>query len=89
MKPMTEPPPPPSPHQSPVISPQRKELRKRMLILIGSVTVLHAVIIGIYYALDIAARPVKTQQTFIAVWVVLTLAVVTTQMKTIRKLRRR
>jgi hypothetical protein len=59
-----------------------------MMILLGSVAALHAVVIAIYSALHIAERPVKTQQTFIAVWVVLTLAVVTTQMKGIRKLRR-
>ena len=70
------------------MSPQRKELRRRMLILLGSVAVLHSAVIAVYYALHVADRTVKTQQTFIAVWVVLTLAVVVTQMKTIRKLRR-
>lgn len=70
------------------MSPQRKELRRRMLILIGSVVVVHSAVIGVYYALHVAERPVKTQQTFIAVWVVLMLAVVTPQMKNIRKLRR-
>lgn len=70
------------------ISEQRQELRKRMLVLIASVAVTHGVIIGIYYWLHIADRPVKTQQTFVAVWVVVTLAVVTMQMKGIRKLRR-
>ena len=64
------------------------ELRKRTLILVGSIVVLDAAIIGIYYALHVPERPMKTQQTFIAVWVVLTLLVVTTQMKSIRKLRR-
>ena len=59
-----------------------------MIILFGSVAVLHSAVIAVYYALHVADRPVKTQQTFIAVWVVLTLAVVVTQMKTIRKLRR-
>lgn len=69
-------------------SPQRKEIQKRMMWLVGSVAVLHGVVIAIYYALHIAERPTKTQQTFIAVWVVLTVLVVATQMKTIRKLRR-
>ena len=78
----------PPPTSPPQMSPQRKELRKRMMILTGSVAVLHGSVIAIYYALHIADRPVKTQQTFIAVWVVLTLAVITTQMRVIRKLRR-
>lgn len=64
------------------------EMRRLMLILIGSVVVLDAIVIGIYYALHIPDKPTKTQQTFVAVWVVLTLLVVTTQMKKIRKLRR-
>jgi hypothetical protein len=72
----------------PSMSPQRKEMRKRMTILMGSVALVHGIVITVYYALHVAERPVKTQQTFIAVWVVLTLAVITPQMKTIRKLRR-
>ena len=69
-------------------SPQRQEQRKRTLWLVGSVALLHGVIIGIYYLLHVDARPDKTQQTFIAVWVVLTLAVILPQMKKIRALRR-
>ena len=64
------------------------ELRKRTLVLIASVVVLDAVVIGIYYAFHIPERPIKTQETFVAVWVVLTLLVVVTQMKEIRKFRR-
>ena len=59
-----------------------------MMWLIGSIAVLHGVMIAIYYGLHIGERPMRTQQTFVAVWVVLTLLVVTTQIKTIRKLRR-
>ena len=73
---------------NPMTSPNSKELRKRLMILVASVVVMDAVIIGIYYAARIAERPIKTQQTFVAVWVVLTMLVLVTQMKTIRKLRR-
>ncbi|HEY4307376.1 MAG TPA: hypothetical protein VGM82_23085 [Gemmatimonadaceae bacterium] len=72
----------------PPMSPQKKELRRRMLVLMGTVLAVHSAVIGIYYLLHIADRPTKMQQTFIAVWVVLMLAVVTPQMKGIRKLRR-
>jgi hypothetical protein len=68
--------------------PVPSELRKRTLILIASVVALDAVVIGIYYALHIADRPITMQETFVAVWVVLTLLVVATQMKEIRKFRR-
>jgi putative Mn2+ efflux pump MntP len=71
-------------HDMPVPS----ELRRRTLILVASVVALDAVVIGIYYALHIQQRPIKTQETFVAVWVVLTLLVVVTQMKEIRKFRR-
>jgi hypothetical protein len=64
------------------------EMRRLTLILIGSIVVLDAAVIGIYYGFHIPDRPMKVQQSFIAVWVVLTLLVVTTQMKKIRKLRR-
>ncbi len=69
-------------------SPERQELRKRMLWLIATVVAVHGAMIGIYYALHIQLRPDKTQQTFIAVWVVLTLAVILPQMKRIRAMRR-
>lgn len=64
-----------------------REQRRLTLILVGSVVVLDVVVIGIYKALHVAERPMKTQETFIAVWVVLTLLVVTVLMKKIRKLR--
>jgi hypothetical protein len=70
-------------------SPNRKELKRLLLILVATVVVLDAAIIGLYYAAHIQDRPVKTQQTFVAVWVVLTLIVVTTMMKRIRQARRR
>ncbi len=73
---------------SPASSPAREAIRKRMLWLIGSVVLVHGVMIGIYYGLHIAERSMKTQQTYIAVWVVITLAVVVPQMKEIRKYRR-
>jgi len=64
------------------------ELRRRTLILVASIVGLDVVVIAIYYALHIRERPLKTQETFVAVWVVLTLLVVVTQMKEIRKFRR-
>ena len=70
-------------------SPQRKEQQRRMMWLIGSVALLHGVVIAIYYALHIALRPMKTQQTFIAAWVVIMLIVVLPQMKAIRGMRKR
>ena len=50
---------------------------------------LDAVFIGAYYALHIPDRAVRTQQTYVAVWVVCTLIIVTTLMKRIRQARRR
>jgi hypothetical protein len=68
--------------------PDRKELKRLLLTLVTSVVVLDAAVIGLYYAAHIQDRPVKTQQTYVAVWVVLTLIVVTTMMKKIRRARR-
>ena len=58
--------------------PQLQLIRKYLLRLV----------IGLYYALHIAERPERTQQTFVAVWVVLTLLIVSTLMKKIRQARR-
>jgi hypothetical protein len=70
-------------------SPLRRELKAHLLKLVVGVAVLDAVAIGLYYGLHIADRPVNTQEVFIAVWVVLTLVIVTTMMKRIRQARRR
>ena len=65
-----------------------RELKGYLLKLVVGVVVLDAVAIGLYYGLHIADRPVNTQEIFIAVWVVLTLIIVTTMMKRIRQARR-
>jgi len=64
-------------------------LKRLFLILVAAVVVLDAIMIGGYYALHVGLRTMKTQQTYVAVWVVLTLVVVTTMMKRIRAARRR
>jgi multidrug resistance efflux pump len=64
-------------------------LKRLFLILVAAVVVLDAIMIGGYYALHVGMRTMKTQQTYVAVWVVLTLVVVTTMMKRIRAARRR
>jgi lysylphosphatidylglycerol synthetase-like protein (DUF2156 family) len=69
-------------------APVTPEHRKLLMQLVVSVVVLDATIIGLYYAFHIADRAVKTQQTFVATWVVLTLIVVTTMLKRIRVARR-
>lgn len=66
-----------------------RELKGYLLKLVVGVAVLDAVAIGLYYGLHIADRPVNTQEVFIAVWVVLTLIIVTTMLKRIREARRR
>lgn len=73
----------------PMASPVAAELRRLLLILVVTIVVLDGLIIGAYYALHVNLRSVKTQETFVAVWVVLTLLVVATLMKKIRQARRR
>ena len=68
--------------------PNRREIKRLLLTLVGAVVVLDAVVIGLYYAVHVQDRPVKQQQVFVAVWVVLTLIVVTTMMRKIRVARR-
>ena len=64
-----------------------QEVRKYLLILVVAVVALDAVVLGIYHGMHIAERPEKTQETFVAVWVVLTLLVVATIMKKLRRAR--
>lgn len=65
------------------------QMKKLLLTLVVSVVVLDAAMIGIYYAFHVRDRLPRTQQTFVAVWVVLTLIVVSTIMKRIRQARGR
>ena len=67
----------------------RQEQKKTLLTLVASVVTLDAIMIGAYFALHVGGRAMKTQQTYVAVWVVLTLIIVTTMMKRIRAARRR
>ena len=67
----------------------RAQQKKNLIALVLMVTVLDGVMIGLYYAFHVADGSVKAQQTFVAIWVVLTLIVVTTMVKRIRLARRR
>jgi heme/copper-type cytochrome/quinol oxidase subunit 4 len=64
-----------------------QEVRKYLLVLVVAVVALDAVVLGIYYGMHIADRPEKTQETFVAVWVVVTLIIVATIMKKLRRSR--
>lgn len=68
--------------------PQRELMRKHLLRLVIAVVALDAAVIGAYYGFHIADRAERTQQMFVALWVLVTLLVVTTQMKKIRQARR-
>ena len=67
--------------------PVTREVKKYLIQLIVGVVVLDAIMVGAYYRLSVPLRPERTQQSFVAVWVVLTLLVVATRMKKIRQAR--
>ncbi|MEO6877023.1 MAG: hypothetical protein ABI205_00990 [Gemmatimonadaceae bacterium] len=79
------------PAQRPVGQPQpaTSEMKKSLLIMVGGVVVLDVIAIAIYQFAHISERLATTQETFVAVWVVATLVVVTTMMRRIRQARRR
>jgi hypothetical protein len=67
--------------------PITRDVKKHLIQLVVGVVVLDAIMMGVYYGFSIRLRTERTQQTFVAVWVGLTLIVVTTLMKKIRKAR--
>lgn len=67
--------------------PVSREIKKYLTQLVVGVVALDAIMIGMYYGLSMRLRPERTQQIFVAVWVVVTLIVVTTLMKKIRRAR--
>jgi hypothetical protein len=67
--------------------PVTRDVKKYLLQLIVGVVVLDAIMIGLYYGLSVRLRPERTQQIFVAVWLVVTLIVVATLMKKIRRAR--
>jgi membrane protein YdbS with pleckstrin-like domain len=69
--------------------PTPREQKKTLLTLVIMVAVVHALAITIYRVFHIPDRPVKTQQVFVGVWVMVTLIVITPMMKRIRRGRRR
>jgi nitric oxide reductase large subunit len=78
----------PNPSAPPLESANRRVMKRLLLTLVGAIVVLDAAVIGLYYAMGIQARPIKQQQIFVAVWVVLTLIVVTTMLRKLRVARR-
>ena len=68
--------------------PATREVKKYLIQLVVAVAVLDAIMIGLYYGMSVRLKPERTQQTFVAVWVVVTLIVVTTLMKKIRQARK-
>jgi len=79
----------PGEHPERARRPLSRALKRYLLTLVGGVVVLDAVVIGIYYQFHVSDRPLKTQQTFVAVWIAATLVFVTTMMARIRLARRR
>ena len=71
----------------PMPGPVTRDVKRYLLQLIVGVVVLDAIMIGLYYGLSLRLRSEGTQQAFVAVWVVVTLILVTTLMKKIRKAR--
>ncbi len=67
--------------------PVTREVKKYLIQLIVGVVVLDAIMLGLYYGFSVSLRPERTQQSFVAVWVVLTLIVVATRMRKIRQAR--
>jgi hypothetical protein len=80
---------PPAEQPRRVPSPVARELKRHLLTFVGLVVALDAAAIVLYYGFRVRDRPVKTQQTFVAAWLVATLIVVMTMMKRIRQTRRR
>jgi hypothetical protein len=68
---------------------KRAQQKKNLIALVVMIAVLDGAMIGVYYAFHVPDLTIKGQQTFVAIWVVLTLIVVTTMVKRIRLARRR
>ena len=66
----------------------RQLMKKYLLRLVIAVVLLDSAAIAVHNAFRIGERPERTQQSFVAVWVVVTLLIVATLMKKIRQARR-
>ena len=63
--------------------------RRRFLELLVGVAIVHAVAIGLYYALDIPRTPAQTQRLFAWVWMGLTVGVVLIGVQRLKRARTR
>jgi hypothetical protein len=64
-----------------------QESRKLLITMIVLIVVLDTLVITVYYALGIPARPTQVQTVFVGGWILATLAIVVVYMKRIRQLR--
>jgi hypothetical protein len=67
---------------------QTTPMRRRFLHFLMSVAIVHVIAIALYYGLDLAGAPARTQRVFAWSWMSVTVAVVVIGLQRLKRARR-
>jgi hypothetical protein len=71
----------------PAPSPDRDAIKHHLIVLVGAILAVDVVAIAIFYALHLNGNPGPRQQTFIGIWILISLGIVAIQQRKIRRAR--
>lgn len=71
----------------PPASPDRDAIKHHLFVLVGAILAVDAIAIAIFYALHLNDNPGPRQQTFIGIWILISLGIVAIQQRKIRRAR--
>ena len=72
----------------PAPSPDRDAIKHHLLVMVGAILAVDLIAIAIFYALHLNGNPGPRQQTFIGIWILISLAIVAIQQRKIRRAQR-
>lgn len=84
---MSNAPDPSAPPSSPSPVPDREAIKRHLIVMVSAVAGLDVVAIAAYYALHLNNNPGSSQNTFVGIWILVSLAIVFIQQRKIRRAR--
>ena len=69
-------------------SPDRDAIKHHLLVMVAAILGIDVIAIAIFYALHLNGNPGPRQQTFIGIWILISLGIVAIQQRKIRRAQR-
>lgn len=72
----------------PISSPDREAIKHHLIVMVSAVVIVDVIAIAIFYALHLNGNAGPRQQTFIGIWILVSLGIVVIQQRKIRRAQR-